>query len=244
MRGAAPNSTEIDRLKRAAGEAAAELVEDDMIVGLGTGSTAAFALEALARRRRQGLRFAGIPTSERTAAMATALDIPLTNFAAHLRLDMTIDGADEVERGSLNLIKGHGGALLREKIVAAASNRLVIIADGSKLVERLGSRFAVPVEVASFGVEPTQAALEQLGAKVNLRLDKAGQPFVSDGGNRILDCNFGPIGDPAGLEQRIGAIVGVFESGLFVSRASLVFLAESGGIRRLERSEAPARGGA
>lgn len=236
MSGGAPNPGEIDHLKRAAGEAAAALVENDMIVGLGTGSTAAFALEALGQRRKQGLRFAGIPTSERTAAMATALEIPLTSFAAHSRLDMTIDGADEVEQGTLHLIKGHGGALLREKIVAAASERLVIIADGSKLVDRLGSRFAVPVEVASFGIEPTQAALERLGAKVGMRRDKAGQPFVSDGGNRILDCSFGPIADPAGLEQRIGAIVGVFESGLFVNRASLVLLADSGGVRRLERA--------
>ena len=239
MSAAAPGQGEIDRQKRAAGEAAAALVEDGMILGLGTGSTAAFALEALAKRYRQGLRFAGIPTSERTAAMATALDIPLTDFAQHARLDMTIDGADEVERGTLNLIKGHGGALLREKIVAAASDRLVIIADASKLVDRLGSRFAVPVEVAGFGIEPTRAALERLGAAVRLRLDGTGAPFVSDGGNRILDCSFGPIADPAGLEQRIAAVVGVFESGLFVRRAELVLLADAGGVRRLERSKAP-----
>ncbi len=226
--------SETDRQKRLAGEAAAALVENDMIVGLGTGSTAAFALEALGRRRKQGLRFAGIPTSERTTALATALEIPLTSFAAHPRLDMTIDGADEVEQGTLHLIKGHGGALLREKIVASASDRLIIIADGSKLVDRLGSRFAVPVEVANFGIEPTQAALERLGAKVALRVDNTGRPFVSDGGNRILDCDFGPIADPAELERRIGAIVGVFESGLFVSRASLVLLADSGGVQRLE----------
>ncbi|HSE73316.1 MAG TPA: ribose 5-phosphate isomerase A, partial [Dongiaceae bacterium] len=122
-----------DALKRAAAEAAVELVQDGMVVGLGTGSTAAFAVEALARRHRQGLRFLGIPTSERTAAQAKAAGIPLTSFAEHRQIDLTIDGADEVERGTLNLIKGLGGSLLREKIVAAASQRLAVIVDGTKL---------------------------------------------------------------------------------------------------------------
>ena len=131
-----------DALKRAAAEAAVQLVENDMVVGLGSGSTAAFAVEALARRHRQGLRFVGIPTSERTAAQAAAADIPLTSFGEHRQIDLTIDGADEVERGTLNLIKGLGGALLREKIVAAASHRLAIIVDGSKLVDRLGTQLA------------------------------------------------------------------------------------------------------
>src|SRR5438067_13400963 len=125
---------------------------------LGTGSTAAFAVEALARRHARGLRFVGIATSQRTAAQAGAAGIPLTSFAEHRQIDLTIDGADEVERGTRNLIKGLGGALLREKIVAAASRRLVIIVDGSKLVDRLGTRAAVPVEVVAFGREATQAA--------------------------------------------------------------------------------------
>ena len=154
---AAPSSPHADRdaLKRAAAEAAVQLVENDMIVGLGSGSTAAFAVEALARRHRQGLRFVGIPTSERTAAQAKAADIPLTSFSEHRQIDLTIDGADEVERGTLNLIKGLGGALLREKIVAAASHRLAIVVDGSKLVDRLGTRTPVPVEVVAFGLEAT-----------------------------------------------------------------------------------------
>jgi ribose 5-phosphate isomerase A len=230
--------TDRDALKRAAAEAAVQLVENDMIVGLGSGSTAAFAVEALARRHRQGLRFVGIPTSERTAAQAAAASIPLTSFAKHRRIDLTIDGADEVERGTLNLIKGLGGALLREKIVAAASDRLAIIVDGTKLVDRLGTRTAVPVEVVAFGLEATQESLEVLGASVRLRMSPAGQPFVTDGGNRILDCNFDQISDPARLEERIRHIVGVVESGLFVGRADPVFVADAAGVHRLDSARA------
>jgi ribose 5-phosphate isomerase A len=221
-------------LKRAAAEAAVELVEDGMVIGLGTGSTAAFAVEALARRYRQGLHFLGIPTSEGTAAQARAAGIPLTSFAEHRQIDLTIDGADEVERGTLNLIKGLGGALLREKIVAATSRRLAIVVDGRKLVDRLGTRAPVPVEIVAFGLEATQAALEVLGASARLRLSKAGDAFVTDNGNRILDCSFGPIADPARLEQRIRRIVGVVESGLFISRADPVFVADATGVHRLD----------
>jgi ribose 5-phosphate isomerase A len=223
-----------DALKRAAAEAAVELVQDGMVVGLGTGSTAAFAIEALARRLRQGLHFIGIPTSERTAAQAREAGITLTSFGEHRQIDLTIDGADEVERETLNLIKGLGGALLREKIVAAASHRLAIIVDGTKLVDRLGTHAPVPVEVVAFGLEATRASLEALGASTRLRLSPASEPFVTDGGNRILDCSFGPIGDPARLEERIGRIVGVVESGLFISRADPVFVADAAGVHRLD----------
>jgi ribose 5-phosphate isomerase A len=223
-----------DALKRAAAEAAVELVEDGMVVGLGTGSTAAFAVEALARRHRQGLRFVGIATSQRTAAQAGAAGIPLTSFAEHRQIDLTIDGADEVERSTLNLIKGLGGALLREKIVANASRRLAIIVDGAKLVDQLGTLAPVPVEVVAFGLEPTQASLEALGASVRLRLSPAGVAFVTDGGNHIVDCSFGPITDPARLEERIGRIVGVVESGLFIGRADPVFVADAAGVHRLD----------
>jgi ribose 5-phosphate isomerase A len=231
---AATSITDADSLKRAAADAAVELVRDGMIVGLGTGSTAAFAIAALARRHEQGLRFAGIPTSEHTAKMAMEAGIPLTSFAEHRQIDLTIDGADEVERGSLNLIKGRGGALLREKIVAAASHRLAIIVDASKLVDRLGMRVPLPVEVVAFGLEATQATLAALGASARLRLTPAGEPFVSDGGNRILDCSFGPIAEPARLEERIGRVVGVVESGLFIGRADPVFVADASGVHRLE----------
>lgn len=227
-----------DALKRAAAEAAVELVQAGMVVGLGTGSTAAFAIEALARRHREGLRFVTIPTSERTAARAAAADIPLTSFAEHRQVDLTIDGADEVERGTLNLIKGLGGALLREKIVAAASRRFAIVVDGAKLVNRLGTRAPVPVEVVAFGLEATRAALEALGASARLRLSPASEPFVTDGGNRILDCSFGPLADPARLEERIGRVVGVVESGLFISRADPVFVADASGVHRLDSARA------
>ena len=222
-----------DALKREAAEAAVALVQDGMVVGLGTGSTATFAIEALAKRHRQGLRFVGIPTSERTAAEAAAEGIPLTSFAVHRAIDLTIDGADEVERGTLNLIKGLGGALLREKIVAAASRQLAIIVDGEKMVNRLGTHAPVPVEVVEFGLEPTWAALEALGASVRLRHSSAGDPFVTDSGNRILDCRFDAIIDPAQLEERIGRIVGVVESGLFINRADWVFVADAVGVHRL-----------
>jgi ribose 5-phosphate isomerase A len=232
------NDADRDTLKRAAAEAAVELVQDGMVVGLGTGSTAAFAVEALARRHRQGLRFLGIPTSERTAAQARAAGIPLTSFAEHRQIDLTIDGADEVERGTLNLIKGRGGALLREKIVAAASQHLAVIVDGTKLVDRLGTRTPVPVEVVDFGLEATQAALGALGASVWLRQSPAGGPFVTENHNRILDCEFGPIADPGQLERRIGRIVGVVESGLFISRADLAFVADAAGVHLLHGARA------
>ena len=231
-------STERDALKRAAAEEAIKLVEDGMVVGLGTGSTAAFAVEALARRHRQGLHFLGIATSERTAAQAKAAGIPLTSFAEHRQIDLTIDGADEVERGTLNLIKGLGGALLREKIVAAASRHLVIIVDGSKLVDRLGAHAPVPVEVVAFGLEATRASLEVLGASARLRLGAAGEPFVTDSGNRIIDCRFAPISDPARLEERIRRVVGVVESGLFIGRADPVFVADAAGVHRLDSARA------
>jgi ribose 5-phosphate isomerase A len=233
---ASPRGSGVDRdaLKRAAAEAAVELVQDGMVVGLGTGSTATFAVEALARRHREGLQFIGIPTSQRAAAQAKAANIPLTSFAEHRQIDLTIDGADEVERGTLNLIKGLGGALLHEKIVAAASRRLAIVVDGLKLVDRLGARTPVPVEVVAFGLEATQAALESIGATPRLRQSATGDSFITDSGNRILDCSFGPIADPARLEERIRRVVGVVESGLFIGRANVVFVANTSGVHRLE----------
>jgi ribose 5-phosphate isomerase A len=238
MSTASKSGTEQDALKRAAAEEAVKLVENGMVVGLGTGSTAAFAIEALARRHRQGLHFLGVPTSERTAARAAAAGIPLTSLAEHRQIDLTIDGADEVERGTLNLVKGLGGALLREKIVAAASRHLAIIVDGSKLVDRLGTHAPVPVEVVAFGLEATRATLEVLGATARLRLSPAGEPFVTDSGNRIIDCNFAPIADPARLEERIRRVVGVVESGLFIGRADPVFVADAAGVHRLDSARA------
>lgn len=222
-----------DELKRAAALRAIEEVEDGMVVGLGTGSTAAFVVEGLARRVASGLRVVGIPTSERTAAQARRLGIPIATFAEYQHLDLTIDGADEVQLGSLDLIKGLGGALLREKIVAAASERLAVVVDQEKLVERLGEHTPVPVEVTQFGWQPTAVALARLGCVPERRYSAGEQPFVTDGGNFVLDCRFGPIADPARLERDIAMIVGAVESGLFVGRSSIVVVASSTGVEVL-----------
>ena len=222
-----------DRLKRAAAERALDFVENGMVLGLGTGSTAAFFVAQLAARVAAGLTILAIPTSERTAAQARQLDIPLTSFAEQRRIDLAIDGADEVQRTSLDLIKGRGGALLREKIVAAASSRFIVIVDRDKLVDRLGEGGPLPVEVAQFGWQATAAALERLGAQPELRRADSAQPFVTDGGNFILDCRFGPLDDPPETERRINSIVGVVENGLFVGRSSAVIVASQDGIEVL-----------
>lgn len=227
--------TDVDRdqLKRAAALRALDEVEDGMVLGLGTGSTAAFVVEGLAARVQAGLRVVGIPTSSRTAAQARRLGVPIATFAEYQMLDLTIDGADEVALGSLDLIKGLGGALLREKIVAAASRRLVIVVDQEKLVERLGEHTPVPVEVTQFGWQATAAALAALGSLPERRYAAGEQPYVTDGGNFILDCRFGPIADPATLEAKIAATVGAVESGLFVGRSSLVVVASAEGVEVL-----------
>jgi ribose 5-phosphate isomerase A len=225
-----------DDQKRAAAEAAVALVQDGMIVGLGTGSTAAFAIDALVERVRQGLRIIGIPTSERSAAQARAGGIPLGTLEQHHRIALTIDGADEIARGSLDLIKGLGGALLREKIVAAASDRLVIVADSMKLVDELGTGVPVPVEVVPFGWQTTAERLARLGANPVLRRDSTGQAFHTDGGNLILDCGFGPIADAATLEPALSHVVGVVESGLFIGMAELALVAGDAGVQRLTRA--------
>ncbi len=225
-------------LERAAAKAAVELVQDGMTVGLGTGQAAAFAIEALARRHRQGLRFAGIATSKRTAALAREAGIPLASFAEHRRIDLVIAGADEVERGTLNLIKGLDGALLHEKIVAANSQRLAIAVDGARLVDRLGTDAPVPVEVVEFGLEATQATLEAHGASVARRRTDENASLVTENGNRILDCRFDSIADPARLEERIRKIVGVVECGLFIGRADPVFVADANGVHRLDSPRA------
>ncbi|HEX4172637.1 MAG TPA: ribose-5-phosphate isomerase RpiA [Acetobacteraceae bacterium] len=222
-----------DAEKRAAAQAAVAMVEDGMVIGLGTGSTAHFAVEALISRVRAGLRIRAIPTSERTADQARAGGIPLTSFAEHHRLDLTIDGADEIELGTLNLIKGLGGALLREKIVAVASARLVIVADHEKLVNHLGAKSPVPVEVVPFGWETTANRLRQLGAEPQPRRDASGQLFCTDGGNRILDCRFRAIPDPAGLDRLIGQTVGVVETGLFIGMTEIALIADDNGVRTL-----------
>jgi ribose 5-phosphate isomerase A len=224
-----------DARKREAAMAAVAMVEDGMAVGLGTGSTATFAINGLIDRVRAGLRIVGIPTSERSAKQARDGGIELTDFRHHTRLDLTIDGADEIARETLNLVKGLGGALLREKIVAAASDRLVIIADEPKLVSGLGATGPVPVEVVSFGWETTAVRLAKLGAKPVLRKAEDGGMFHTDSGNLILDCHFGTIADPAALERDLSTIIGVVETGLFIGMATIALVAMPGGIIRLDR---------
>ncbi len=220
-------------LKQAAAESAVALVEDGMILGLGTGSTAKLAVEVLGKRVAEGLRVIGIPTSEFTGKQARSLGIAVSTLDEHPQVDLTIDGADEVELGKLNLIKGRGGALLREKIVASASRRLVIIVDESKLVERLGSQFAVPVEVVPFGWRSAERKLQGLGANTMLRLGTDEKPYVTDGGHYIVDCGFGPIADSPTLERELNSIVGVVEHGLFLAMATQVIVAAENGIRVL-----------
>ena len=215
--------------------AAVAMVEDGMTVGLGTGSTAAFVIDGLIERVRGGLRIVGIPTSERSAKQAREGGIELTDFAHHTRLDLTIDGADEIARNTLDLIKGLGGALLREKIVAAASDRLVIVADEPKLLPGLGATVPLPVEIVGFGWETTASRLAKLGARPVLRQAPDGVPFRTDGGNFILDCHFGAIADPAGLERDLSATIGVVETGLFIGMATTALVATSGGLVRLDR---------
>jgi len=212
-----------DELKRAAAARALDFVEDGMVLGLGTGTTAAFFVDQLADRVARGLRVVCIPTSERTAAQARRLGIPLASFAEHRKIDLAIDGADEVERTTLDLIKGRGGALLREKIVAAASRQFVVIVDDDKLVDRLGTTGPLPVEIVQFGWQATAARLEELGARSELRRAASGEAFVTDGG----------IADPAETEGRINSIVGVVENGLFVGRSSAVVASSQHGIEVL-----------
>ena len=219
--------------KRAAAEQAAGYVQDGMAVGLGTGSTAAYMIAALIVRAQAGLKFVGLPTSERSAAQARAGGLTLVDFDTHPTLDLTIDGADQVAAGTLDLVKGLGGALTREKIVAAASAQLVIVVDAGKLAEVLA--IPVPVEVVRFGWQATRRRIEVLGATTTLRTAPYGSPYVTDGGGFILDCAFGTLKNPGGTDRALRDIVGVVETGLFIGRANEVLVAEPGGVRRLLR---------
>jgi ribose 5-phosphate isomerase A len=228
------DALEQNQWKKAAAEEAAKLVEDGMVVGLGTGSTAAYFVAALGWRvAGSNLRFTGIPTSEHTAAQARSLKIPLTSFAEHDRIDLTVDGADEIEKETLYLIKGHGGALLREKIVAAASKRMIVIADETKLSARLGSLVSVPVEVVQFGWQATQRRLRELSGNPTLRLGKDGQPYVTDGGHYIIDCAFGPLENPKDTAHHLDHVVGAVEHGLFLNYAREVFVGGRDGVTML-----------
>jgi ribose 5-phosphate isomerase A len=229
-------NVDISQLKRQAGWRAVDCIEPGMVVGLGHGSTATFAVRCIAQLLREGRLHdvLGVPCSRQVEEEARRLSIPLTTLSEHPVVDLTIDGADEVDP-DLNLIKGGGGALLREKIVAQASRREIIVVDESKLSPALGTHWPVPVEVVPFGWRTQAAYLESLGAQPVLRLSDDGTPFKTDQGNLILDCRFGPISDPAQLAVRMGERAGIVEHGLFLGLATDVIVAGAEGIRHLRR---------
>jgi ribose 5-phosphate isomerase A len=215
--------------KEAAARASLRFVQDGYIVGLGTGSTAAYAVRMLGDRVKAGLKIRGIPTSVQTRELAASVGIPLTTLEEFQQIDVTIDGTDEFDP-QLRLIKGGGGALLREKIIASASRQVVIIADSSKEVAVLG-KFPLPVEIVPFAQPLIAKKIAALGAAVKLRQGTGGNPFVTDEGHHILDCSFGKILDPPALACKLSDMPGVVEHGLFINLASLVLVARGENVR-------------
>jgi ribose 5-phosphate isomerase A len=224
---------EKDQEKEAAARASLNFVEDGQVVGLGTGSTAKYFIELLGEQVKSGLKIRGIPTSDRSRELAASLGIPLTTLDDCQQIDVTVDGADEVD-SQLRLIKGGGGALLREKIVASATRLLVIVADASKQVPMLG-KFPLPVEVIKFAQALIAKRIEALGAKVDLRRNADGKPYLTDENNYILDCRFGKIPNADALARQLSDMPGVVEHGLFIGMASVVLVAEGGNVTELRR---------
>ena len=227
---------EIDALKRQAAEAAVAHVESGMIVGLGAGSTALKALECIAERLAMGTLtgILGVPCSDQVAADARRLAVPLTTLDCHPRIDLTVDGADEVDP-QLRVIKGGGGALLREKIVAQASEREIIVVDERKLSARLGEKWALPVETLSFGLRAHVEYIERLGAAVEVRTRADGSPFRTDSGNLILDCQFGPMDDPEHIAGALERRAGIVEHGLFLDLVTDLIVASPAGTQHRSR---------
>ncbi|MBT2681979.1 ribose-5-phosphate isomerase RpiA [Bacillus sp. ISL-35] len=219
--------------KQMVGEKAVEYIKDGMVVGLGTGSTIFYTIKKLGELVRGGLKIKGVPTSEQTAALAKEEGIPLVDLKEVKALDVAIDGADQVD-SDMNLIKGGGGALLREKIIANAASSFIVIADSAKLADKLGT-FPLPVEVVQFGVEMTAGKIETLRCIPKLR-QKEGQPFITDNGNYILDCDFKRIESPAELEVKLNMIPGVVENGLFVNYASKLITIKNGELSETEQN--------
>jgi len=217
--------------KQAAAQASVRFVKEGDIVGLGTGSTASIAVRLLGERVRSGLKIRGIPTSVETQQLATELGIPLLTLDEVQHIDVTIDGADEVDP-KLQLIKGGGGALLREKIIASASRKMIVVADSSKQVPMLG-KFPLPVEVIRFAQALVAARIAALGASVALRKRADGSPYITDEGHHILDCRFGQIPDPAALGRELDCMPGLVEHGLFIGLASVALIARGGEVLEL-----------
>lgn len=231
MNSPAPDFDALNAEKQLAARAAVLSVQTGSVIGLGSGSTATYAIRFLADRVRQGLEITGIPTSKKTKQLAEELGIPLTTLADHPQIDLDIDGADEIDP-DLNLIKGGGGALLREKIIASASKRFVVVAESTKQVSRLG-KFPLPVEVIQFAEPVVSRKIEALGAQVTLRRYAYDNPFVTDEGHHILDCAFGEIPDPPALAQKLKSIPGVVEHGLFIGMAELALIGKAGEVLQL-----------
>jgi ribose 5-phosphate isomerase A len=224
---------EKEELKKLAGEKAVEYVKEGMILGLGSGSTVEYSIKKLDKLVKEGLKIKGIPTSMHTKRIANEHNIPLTTLEENPEIDLTIDGADEVD-SNLNLIKGGGGALTREKIIAYHSKQVIIIVDDSKVVKALGIDFPLPVEVLKFGWTSTGKVLEKFGCNAQLR-KIMGEPFITDNSNYILDCEFEKIDNPEQLEIDINSIPGVVENGLFIGLASKVIVGGKQGISTLEK---------
>jgi ribose 5-phosphate isomerase A len=224
--------------KQIAAESAARLVKDGMVIGLGSGSTAEIAIAILADKVKNGLRIIGVPTSQKSEQIARGLGIRLATLEDYPELDLTIDGADEVELGSLDLIKGRGGALLREKIVAGASRQLIIVVDESKIVNRLGSHGEVPVEIVSFGWQSTTRRLVKLGWKPVLRSEPGDAPFVTDGGHYILDCSFEKGISLQSRAAQLHDTVGVVEHGMFLGMTTEAHVGSATGVRVLRKDGA------
>ncbi len=220
--------------KRAALEAVKH-VREGFLVGLGSGTTIAYAIQEIGKKIRQGLQVLGVPTSHQALMLAVSCDIPLTTLDEHPKLDVAIDGADQVD-GELNLIKGMGGALMREKVVASAAKQFVVVADETKLVEKLGTNQPIPVEVLPFALSTVVARVEDLGGKAVLREGKRKVgPVVTDNGNFILDVKFGAVDDLTKLDVAVKSIPGVLETGLFLGMADVVYLGKQDGVVRLKR---------
>ena len=224
---------EQDPFKVQAAHAAAELVESGMVVGLGTGSTAALMLQRLGERVEQdGLRIVGVPSSVATAEQARELGIPLRQLDDVGGLDINLDGADEVDP-EFRMIKGRGGALLREKILACVAARRVTMITAEKRVARLGVNAPIPVEVSQVGLNHTERRLQKLGAQTTIRLATSGSPYLTDGGNAIVDCRFEDVPDPEDLDTRLQSVVGVFETGLFLGLCDLLVVGSSDGVQQI-----------
>lgn len=222
-----------ETLKKLAGEKATEYIKSGMVLGLGTGSTVEYTIRKIGELVKDGLKITGIPTSSHTKKLAKECNIPTSDLEEHPSVDLTIDGADEVDQ-DFNLIKGGGGALTREKIVAYHSKKEIIVIDESKIVKRMGSLVPLPVEVVKFGWLPVKKNIEELGCTVELR-KITDEPYITDNSNYILDCEFEKIEDPEKLEKDINNIPGVVENGLFIDLANIIIVGCGQGVRILEK---------